>query len=569
MNRAYNKEAINRIASEDRLDKMIVLASPGIWFSVIGAFLIVGALLIWGFNGQLPTTVDAKGIYMNSDGTLDIYAKGDGFILNVFAEEGDEIKEGDLIATIGTEDEIFQLKQIDTRIQYVENMTFESEYDIVVSDTQEMAQIKLQRKNAGQDLDSKRAELELKQEKLNDAAADVRQKEDIMLGYKEKYFATLNVSDEQTQLKYTEANDDYDTHFNLYEQAKNTYISAKEHYYATRDEFDEKYADYDITEHTDEENDAYYAAMEEVTSTRAEAADYEEFMKQEEEKLNSANNTLDKARKEYLEYLNAQSGVQATNTMASTEYAEALTNYNNAKSFYKTLNDEVDELRLQVLLGEGEKEGDSEDYRQQFENTKSAKLIDLRAQRDSILNSAGKGDIRSEVSGKIYDMNLYTGLAVAKGSRVASLLVGNLKDSEVICYVPLTDVKKIRTGMNVFIYPSTVKKEEYGHINGLVTEISNHVETEDDMELQLGSKSLVADFSKEGPVVEMRCSLNKDAGTVSGFEWSTQKGAMVPLEAGTVTGLKVITENKRPIDLFVPYLIKKANFEIEQDEGAK
>ena len=567
VNSIYNREAINRIASEDRLDKMIVLASPGIWFSVIGAFLIVGVLLIWGFYGKLPTSVDTSGIYMNSDGTLEVQAKYDGFILNVAVAEGDTVQEGDLIATLGTEDEIFQLRQMDTRIQYVETMTFESEYDIVTTDTQEMAQIKLKYKDSGQDLDNKKAELELKKEKLDDAAADVKSKENIMLGYKEDYYATLNVSDEQTQVKYNEANSDYDSLFNLYEQAKNTYISSKEHYYSARDNFDEKYKDYDPTQHTEEENDIYYAAMEDVEHARSESADYEEFMKQQEEKLNTANTNLDKARKEYLEYLNAQSGIQASNTVASTEYAEALTNYNTAKQQYKALNDEVDDLQLQVLISEGEKEDSLENSKTQFLNAKSAKLIDLRAQRDSILNSAGKGEIRSSISGKIYDMNLYTGLAVQKGSKVASLLVGNLKDEEVVCYVLLTDVKKLRKGMNVYIYPSTVKKEEYGHMIGTVTEISSHVESEEDMKIQLGSDSLVADFSKKGPVVEVRCSLEKDTSTVSGFKWSSNRGKTVPLESGTVISAKVITENKRPIDLFIPYLREKVNFEIDTEEN--
>jgi len=568
LNRIYNKEAINRIASEDRLDKMIVLASPGIWFSIIGSFLIIGALLIWGFNGAVPTTVDANGIFTHKEGTMDIYAKQDGFVLSVYAREGDEVAEGDLIASLGTEDEMFELRQMDTRIQYVENMTLESEMDIVSPDTEEMAQLKISYNNSGQDAVNKKAELELKQEKLDNLAQEVRDKEETMLTFKEQYFATLNVVDDQNQLKYNEANSDYDTHFSEYEQAKNTYISSKEHYYQIEENFNEKYADYDSTEHTDEENDAFYAAMADVESARSEAADYEEFMKREEAKLNEANDKLNKARKEYLEYINAQSGVAASNTVASTEYTEALNDYNTAKNQYKSLMDEVDDLRLQVIMSEGSKEDDSEKYKQQFQNAKSAKLIDLRAQRDSILNSASKGEIRSQVNGRIYDMNLYTGLAVAKGSVMASLLAGNDSESDLVCYVPLADVRRIKKGMDIYVYPSTVKKEEYGHIIGTVSDVSNHVETDEDMKTQLGADSVVADFSKKGPVVAVKCSLKEDGSTVSGYEWSSEKGADVPLETNTIMYVTFITENKKPINLLIPYLREKLDFKADSEEGA-
>lgn len=566
MNRIYNKEAINRIASEDRLDRMIVLATPTVWISIIGAFLIIGGLTIWGFAGKLPTSVDAKGIFMSSNGTYDIPSKYDGYVLSVAAREGERVKEGQLIATLGTEDEIFELKQLDTRIQYVEAITFESEYDVITTDSEEMAQYKLQARDADKELESKKAELLLKQEKLAGVGTEVKNKEAQMLKYKEQYYATLNVSDEEMQLRYTEANNDYDTHFNQYEQAKNSYINAKEAYYSTKAEFDAKYAEYDPTSHTEEENSPYYAAMANVENAMSKAADYESLMKDEEDRLNSANDSLESARKDYLEFLNAQSGIQASNTVASTEYAEVLTDYNAAKNRYKSLSDEIDELQLQVLISEGESKGDTEKYRTQFNNMKSAKLIDLNAQRDSILNRADKGEIRATMDGVIYDNDLYTGMHVTAGNRAVVLLAGKQEDHEVISYIVLEDVKKIRKGMQIYAYPSTVKKEEYGHITGRVIDVHSSVESAESMEQQLGSDALVTDFSKNGPVVMVKCSLDPDEGTASGFKWSSDRGRAIPLDSGTIVNITVITENKRPLDMLIPYLREKLDFEIKTDE---
>ena len=76
---------------------------------------------------------------------------------------------------------MFELRQMDTRIQYVENMTLESEMDIVSPDTQEMAQLKISYNDSGQDAVNKQAELDLKQEKLNNLAQEVRDKAQVFM----------------------------------------------------------------------------------------------------------------------------------------------------------------------------------------------------------------------------------------------------------------------------------------------------------------------------------------------------------------------------------------------------
>ena len=96
----YNRNALNRIATRDQLDRAIVLISPSLWISIIGALLIIAGLCVWGFQGKLPTSIDTSGIYL---------------------------------------DELKRIKDLDTRIGYVE--------DILTGDTEALAQIKLEAKN--------------------------------------------------------------------------------------------------------------------------------------------------------------------------------------------------------------------------------------------------------------------------------------------------------------------------------------------------------------------------------------------------------------------------------------
>lgn len=566
MKGAYNKEALNRVAAQDKLDRMIILVSPAAWISIIGAFAIILGLLIWGNFGSLPTKVDTNGIYLNAEGAGYIYSQTEGFVVSVNINDEDFVHVGDVVATIGDEEDIFKIKQLDTRIQYVENMTFDSEMDVVTTDTENMAQIKLSAQNADKDAVSAKAELELKKEKLPEAKAVAEEKEAQMLEYKQQFFATLSITDQEPQLKYNEANTDYETYYSRYESAKNNYISLQEAYYSAKEAFDARYYNFDALEHTEEERNAYDAGLADLEAKEAAANDARVFMEREEENVRSANTSLDAARKSYLEYVNGLSATTAQNTIASTEYSEVLQDYYNAKAAYKSLKDEIDELELKSVLAEGEGELDAENYEQQFNNEKSAVLIDLKAQREALLNKAAKGEIKSTVDGKVYDIAISEGQAISEGGRVASLLSGDLSNDQAICYVKLADAFKLQPGMKAYVYPSTVDKQEYGHIEGVVDTISSHVASEEDLKMQIASDEVIRDIEKEGSVVEVRCRLERDPMTASGYTWSTKKGKDIKLSTGTLVSATIITENKKPIELLIPYLKNKLDFVEEEDE---
>jgi len=557
----YNKEALNRIASQDRLDRNIVLVSPSTWVSIIGAFIIIVCLFTWGFMGALPTSVDVQGIYTDTEGSSKVYSKHEGFVVEVLAKQGDRVSKDQVLAVLSTEEKYFELEQIDERIQYAENMTFDSELDVVTNDTQEMADIKLKAKTSNQTSDQTKAKLDLKKEMLGEAKAKVAEKEELVKQYKEAYFASLNISDEKAHLSYTEANDDYDTIYNRYEQAKNTYISSKESYYSKRSNFDAKYADYDPTVHTDEENAAYETAYADVESARIQTDDYEFFMKEEENLLKAANTRLASARKEYLEYINKSSGDQADNTIASTEYSEALQDYYTAKNNYKALSDEVDQLELQSILDEGSAQMSSNNYVAEFDNKKSAVLTALYAQRDSILNGMEKYEVVSEVTGEVCSVDVECGRYIGKGTEIFTILDGNEANDTVICYVPLSDARKLKEGMMSYVCPSTVRKQEYGHMQGKITFVDDYVATNEEIENQLGNSSLMEVFAKDGPVVKIICELEKDNNSASGYLWTSEKGKDIKLASGTLVSATIVTEEKRPIDLLIPYLKEKLDFE--------
>ena len=112
----------------------------------------------------------------------------------------------------------------------------------------------------------------------------------------------------------------------------------------------------------------------------------------------------------------------------------------------------------------------------------------------------------------------------------------------------------MKPGMEAMVYPSTVNRQEYGHIKGTVLEVSDYVISSEEMANQIGDNSLVQMFQQKGPVVRVLCELEKDNSTVSGYRWSSEKGAEVEVPEGTIVSVDVVTDYKAPISMVIPYL---------------
>ncbi len=190
----------------------------------------------------------------------------------------------------------------------------------------------------------------------------------------------------------------------------------------------------------------------------------------------------------------------------------------------------------------------------EFDIQKEALLYELKNRQMTILDNEEKKNIYASCSGEVRDVWVSQGQLLTKGAEIASIARYDSGTSHVICYVPLSEAKKIKEGMRVQIYPSTVNKQECGHIMATVEQMGSYAATEVDMIRHLDSESLVQAFAALGPVVEMRCELESDPSTASGYRWSSAMGSKVTLEPGTLVTATIVTDRKRPIELLLPYL---------------
>jgi HlyD family secretion protein len=162
----------------------------------------------------------------------------------------------------------------------------------------------------------------------------------------------------------------------------------------------------------------------------------------------------------------------------------------------------------------------------------------------------------SKESGKVVEVKVSANEVVDRGTPVICLeSLG--KNLEAVLYLSAADGKKVRPGMEIDIVPSSVKREEYGTLLGLVAYVSDFPTSYQGMVQVLGNEQLAQAFSANTVPYAIKADLIPNGATVSGYMWSSANGPPVTIQAGTSCQGEVIVERKRPINYVIPYLKKK------------
>jgi HlyD family secretion protein len=184
---------------------------------------------------------------------------------------------------------------------------------------------------------------------------------------------------------------------------------------------------------------------------------------------------------------------------------------------------------------------------------------DLYAKIEDYKNQLSKGDIYSTVDGKVLKINTDKYNIVQPGSGIVTVLEKgvDVNETSILFYLPIEQGKRILPGMSVNVYPSTINRQEYGHMKAIITKVSEYAITTDEIKETLGSDELANKFMQMGVLVEINANLLKDENTRSGFYWSGKKGRDVVVNEGTICDVSVTIEENRPISLVIPLLKEK------------
>lgn len=107
----FRQKALDRLASPEQLDQLMRISSPRGWMAVfcLGGFVVLG--LGWSILGRLPIAVSGQGVMIRPGRVVDLQATVPGQLMTLNIKSGDEIRKGQVLATLSQSELEKELQQ--------------------------------------------------------------------------------------------------------------------------------------------------------------------------------------------------------------------------------------------------------------------------------------------------------------------------------------------------------------------------------------------------------------------------------------------------------------------------
>lgn len=164
-------------------------------------------------------------------------------------------------------------------------------------------------------------------------------------------------------------------------------------------------------------------------------------------------------------------------------------------------------------------------------------------------------NIYSPVNGVILEWFIQPNKYVAEGDLITRLEIHSNEKSEKIFYgyLPLDIGAKVKLNSEVGIEPTTVKTQEYGAIVGHIVSVSQYAVSPESLNHFINNPALIRFLLQQNEaVVQVVIKPELDSNTISGYRWSSGKGAPIQLSSGTLCTFKGLVEEVRPYLYVIP-----------------
>lgn len=103
--RIFRANALERLASPERLDQLIPVIRPYDWIAFAVLATLMALAVVWSVVGEVPTRIKGSGILISTGGrVVDAVAAGDGIVQSVKVSAGAVVAKGDVLAEIDNPD---------------------------------------------------------------------------------------------------------------------------------------------------------------------------------------------------------------------------------------------------------------------------------------------------------------------------------------------------------------------------------------------------------------------------------------------------------------------------------
>ena len=578
----YRKSALEKLSSPEQLDRMIVITPLSFWLAMIGAGAVILVALIWSIVGRLPVTVNGNGIYINDAGVNVVYADTAGVIASVDVQPGDTIQQGQTVATVTNPDAQAQMDLINERLQQINHVTLFSTNDAVTADTKNLIEIKNSLESAGFSVQQNNVSLEMQQQQYAEEKALLDSLAAQMEQAKSAYYSALDKSNSGSteQLNYQKAQETVSAQAAKLSEAQQAAASLQQSYQECVAQLEQLYAQLESqaaagvqppasSVPTAPSTDDIKAQIAQLEAQKAELetniAAANAAVSEAQTEHQNALTALENAEKAYRDSLTTNANAQTDLQKKQIEYTEATSRYSAQQSIVSSLEQNIAASQAQMAAEKTNVNQQVETLMKQFNDTKQALISSVETEKKQAEETLSRTQIQAQQSGTVMETMVEVGTVVGQGSELIRLAADESGEGNVVvCYVPLSSGKKLTPGMQVMVYPTTVNKQEYGHMEATVVHVDDYVTSTTQMKKMLGDDLLVNSFTQDGPVIAVTCTLKEDPSTASGYFWSSKKGADIMLAEGTLIKADIVTERKAPIQMVIPLL--KEFFSMNKDK---
>jgi len=171
------------------------------------------------------------------------------------------------------------------------------------------------------------------------------------------------------------------------------------------------------------------------------------------------------------------------------------------------------------------------------------------------LRQLRSSNVLSPISGVVTSIETNIGELAHEGEALISIAdVGDKLD--VLMLVHVAAGKQIKVGMEAFVEPAGVKREEYGAIRAKVVEVNEYPSSEQSILAILQNPKLVAALMKGDNTLAVRLEILSSAKTVSGLQWTSGAGPPEKIKPGQICVAKITVRRQHPISLLIPTIKK-------------
>lgn len=546
MSNIFRKASLDRLASPEQLDKMIKVTSPMVWLASVAIVLVIAVTVVWAFVGRLPEKVEIHGLYTSDAQVHSIFAPANG-IIDLLVSKDDIVKAGQVIAVMDDRETRISLNKIEQVLADLESITLDSENDPASSDLSPLLEIKTNYKAATISDEQLELQIALLEKECTEQEKEVTRLRGEYNAARNDYLRSMdNNTLNAATYDFQKASELLSVSSTMYQNAAAAEAAALQAY---------------------QEVLAIYGDADPITLAA------QQQYQQAQKALQAAQQDLAQKQKDfdtklaiYEKAVKNQDSVAANTQKLYLIFSEKNSLYSNAYGTLNSMRSNLKSMKIQLESNEMGSSANLNALKDNFNMTKSAMLSQLNAERNKLETALDSLEIKAVSEGVVTALSVQNLQIIGAGTEILKLKPLDVDDMIVVFFVPLTDAKKFQPGMEVRLTPSTVNEQEFGHMNGKIISVASSLASTQEMRDRLGDDLMVSGLQQQGPSLEVIVTINRDANTVSGYEWSNKKGAEIFIGDGTVINANVITDSKAPITKLLPYLKEKLKVKVEKSD---